>query len=173
MTKLRHITRSISDLNESLDQRLVRLGIKKPSVQLTAFEKNLSDFIQEFLINYSSGVTLEYALKMTIESQGTDDVLMQHVKVYPSVIEALNHFAATIDRKEIWRFVRLVNQKEVTGSNVTLSALEKYHDELWQNKLVGAKKKSERISIGLTFLLMLSLISVIITVIAPIIMMYL
>lgn len=173
MTNIKRFTDSISTLNESIDQRLVSLGLKKPTVRLTAFEKNLSVFIQEFLINYSSGITLEHALKMTIESQRTDEALMQLIKVYPSAIEALNQFATSVDRKEIWRFVRLVNQKGVTGSNATLSALEKYHDELWQNKLVSAKKKSERISIGLTFLLMLSLISVIITVIAPIIMMYL
>lgn len=173
MKGMRQIKDYIKKTNDLIDHGLVNIGLKKPSVHLTAFEKNLSSFIQEFLINYSAGVTLEHALKMTIESSCTDEVLVKSVKVYPSVIEALNQFALKVDRKEVWRFVRLVNQKETTGSETTLFALEKLHDELWQQKLIGAKKKSEQISIQLTFLLMLSLISVIITVIAPIVMMYL
>lgn len=173
MKIVRQIKGSIEKMNASIDHGLVHIGLKKPSVQISSFEKNLSSFIQEFLINYSAGITLEHALKMTIESSCTEDALVKSVRVYPSVIEALNQYALKVDRKEIWRFIRLVNQKETTGSETTLFALEKFHDELWQQKLIGAKKKSEQISIQLTFLLMLSLISVIITVIAPIVMMYL
>ena len=172
MKNLDQAIKILEKSNAVLDEMLIRYNLKKPKTDVSAFEKNLSIFIQEFLINYSSGITLERALKLTVESQCQDEELKKLIKVYPSVIESINLFAVRKDRKEIWRFVRLINQTEMTGSLTTVDALEKLHDELWQQKLVKAKKKSEQISIQLTFLLMLSLISVIITVITPIIMMF-
>lgn len=172
MKPLKKTLKRIENLNAKIDAMLIRFKLKKPKRLISSFEKDLSTFIQEFLINHSSGITLERALKMTVESQCQDVELKKMIKVYPSVIESLNLFATRKDRKEIWRFVRLINQTEITGSSTTIDALEKYHDELWQQKLVSAKKKSEQISIQLTFLLMLSLISVIITVVTPIVMMF-
>jgi hypothetical protein len=149
---------------------LDKAGIYKKKEALLPFEAELSNFIQEFLINYGAGITLEKALKLTLSTQCRDDLLHRQIAVSSSAVQALNQYATLQDRKEIWRFVRLINQFHITGSLSTIAALEKYHDELWQMKLIRVRKKSESITIQLTFLLMLSLISVIIVVLTPIIM---
>jgi hypothetical protein len=149
---------------------LDKVGLYKKKVTLLPFEAELSHFIQEFLINYGAGMTLEKALKLTLSTQCRDELLIRQLAVSSNTIQALNHYATLQDRKEVWRFVRLINQFHITGSLSTIAALEKYHDELWQMKLIRVRKKSESVTIQLTFLLMLSLISVIIVVLTPIIL---
>lgn len=149
---------------------LDKVGLYKKKVTILPFEAELSHFIQEFLINYGAGITLEKALRLTLSTQCRDDLLHRQIAVSSSAVQALNQYATLQDRKEIWRFVRLINQFHITGSLSTIAALEKYHDELWQMKLIRVRKKSESVTIQLTFLLMLSLISVIIVVLTPIIM---
>ncbi len=149
---------------------LDKAGIYKKKAIILPFEAELSHFIQEFLINYGAGITLEKALRLTLSTQCCDDMLHRQIAVSSSAVQALNQYATLQDRKEIWRFVRLINQFHITGSLSTIAALEKYHDELWQMKLIRVRKKSESVTIQLTFLLMLSLISVIIVVLTPIIM---
>jgi|GEM_PF-1006963 len=147
-----------------------RAGLYKKKVAILPFEAELPHFIQEFLINYGAGVTLDKALMLTLNTQCRDTQLMKQLTITSNAVQALNQYATVQDRKEIWRFVRLINQFHITGSQSTIAALEKYHDELWQMKLLRVRKKSETITIQLTFLLMLSLISVIVVVLTPIIM---
>lgn len=175
---MNHITLTVSQiktklnfLNEKLDQHLIRLGLSKPKKKMSHFENELPVFIQEFLINYGAGITLDRSLKLTLSAHKTDELLEKQLSINTSAIEALNKFATQQDCKEVWRFVKLINQLHLTGAITTIAALEKYHDELWQNKLTKARMKSEKISILLTFLLMLSLISVIMVVLTPVMLM--
>ena len=164
--------RIFDDLNLKIERFLSSKGIlMNQKKKKSEFEKHLSEFIQEFLINLGAGITLEAAIKMTILSQSNDDRLMHLLKQSNNAIEGLNLYAKELEQKEIWRLVRLINQLHLTGSSTSLFALEKFHDELWQQKLVLMRKKSEIITVQLTFLLMLSLISVIIVVISPIMLM--
>lgn len=165
------IKAKLAFLNEKLDQYLIHLGLKQPKKKVSHFEKELPVFIQEFLINYGAGITLERSLKLTFNAHRTDELLEKQLGINTSAIEALNKFATQQDRKEVWRFVKLINQLHLTGAITSITALEKYHEELWQNKLTNARMKSEKISILLTFLLMLSLISVIMVVLTPVMLM--
>ena len=174
--KLMHI---IKKANAKIDSRLNtlfgwldKIGLYKKKVVIMPFEAELPHFIQEFLINYGAGITLDKALRLTFTTHCRDPLLSKQLTSSSNAVQALNQYATLQDRKEIWRFVRLINQFHITGSISTIAALEKYHDELWQMKLIRVRKKSELVTIQLTFLLMLSLISVIIVVVTPIIMIF-
>ena len=158
-------------LNLKIENWLISKKLYYPKKEMPYFEKHLGDFIQEFLLSHGAGMSLDKALKVTVNTQCKDDLLNKEISICSNAIEAFNRYAIASERKEVWRFVRLINQLHLTGSKSSLEALERYHDELWLAKLSNAKKKSEKITIQLTFLLMLSLISVIIVVIAPIMMM--
>ncbi|OJV64616.1 MAG: hypothetical protein BGO41_13510 [Clostridiales bacterium 38-18] len=134
------------------------------------FDKHLPSLIQEFIITYETGVSLENALKQAFETFNMDEVFNAQKKISTNYIELFNHYAFKRDDKEIWRFTRLISQLKKTGSQTAATALEKFHDELWQNLSVNAKLKSEKVTIQLTFILMLSLISVITVVITPILL---
>lgn len=169
---LGQLNKKLEQLNSKLDSALIKTGLKQNKIKITYFEKELAILIQEFLITYGAGITLERSLKLTLKSHCKDEDLIKLMGVNASAIEAINRFATHQDRKEIWRFVRLINQIHTTGASTSVSALEKYHDELWQNKLTQARMKSETVTIQLTFLLMLSLISVIMVVLTPVILMF-
>lgn len=160
--------KAFDTLNEKLDRWLLahRIAIKRPKPP--TLESELSQVIQSFIINYGCGMTLEQALDVTLSSSSKDAHLLKHIHAAPNAIDGINRYAMAVESKEIWRFVRLINQFHMTGSTITRLALEKYHDELWENQLSYVRKKSEKVSVQLTFLLMLSLISVIIVVITPI-----
>lgn len=170
MKQLDLIKRLLDSANHNIDTWIGKCGLYKKKIAISPFEAELSHFIQEFLINYGAGITLDKALKLTLTTQCHDAQLNKQLAVSNSAVQALNQYATLKDRKEIWRFVRLINQFHITGSQSTIVALEKYHDELWQMKLLSVRKKSESVTIQLTFLLMLSLISVIIVVLTPVIM---
>ena len=159
---------TLEALNGKIDHWLLahHINLKRPKPP--PFESELSQIIQSFIINYGCGMTLEQALAITLTNGSKDPTLLKHIHVSPHAIEGINRYALEVENKEIWRFVRLINQLHLTGSTITRLALEKYHDELWENKLSNVRKKSEKVSVQLTFLLMLSLISVIIVVITPI-----
>ena len=157
-------------LNYKIDSHLQRMGILAKHKSIGSFEADMPVFIQEFLITYGAGITLERALSLTLSTQCKDLDLLSEISEGCTTLESLNQYAIKQDNKEIWRFVRLLNQFHITGATSTVSALEKFHDELWNQRLVKARKKSEQVSLQLTFLLMLSLISVIIVVLAPIMM---
>lgn len=166
----RRFMKKLEVLNEKIDHWLHvhHITLKRPKPP--PFENELSQIIQSFIINYGCGMTLEQALAITLSNGSSDPSLLKHLQISPHAIEGINRYALAVENKEIWRFVRLINQLHLTGSTITRIALEKYHDELWENKLSEVRKKSEKVSVQLTFLLMLSLISVIIVVITPIIL---
>lgn len=156
---------------DKLKIKLIKIGLKHEKSNISHFERELPTFIQEFLINYGAGITLEQSLQLSLKSHCKDESLIKLLHIKASAVDALNRFATEQDRKEVWRFVRLVNQIHLTGALTSISALEKYHDELWQSKITKARMKSEKVTIILTFLLMLSLISVIIVVLTPVMLM--
>lgn len=162
--------KAFDSINQKIDALFLKIGIITRQKPPGAFETDMPIFIQEFLITYGAGITLERALSLTLSTQCKDIELLSELSEACTTIESLNRFAIKQDNKEIWRFVRLINQFHLTGAISTVNALEKFHDELWNHRLVKARKKSEQVSLQLTFLLMLSLISVIIVVLAPIMM---
>jgi len=84
----------------------------------------------------------------------------------------LNKIAQNADDSTMWRLVQLLNQFHTTGSRSAIDALEYFYKELWDKKQTLIKNKSERISMLLTFILMLSFISVITVISAPILLMF-
>lgn len=159
--------KQLDELNQKLENWLYAKKLIRPKKIVPYFESHMGDYIQEFLLNHGSGMPLEKALRKT---RTKDAILLKELSVCQNAVEAFNRFAVLVERKEVWRFVRLINQLHYSGSKSSLEALERFHDELWHSKLSRAKKKSEKISVQLTFLLMFSLISVIIVVIAPVMM---
>ena len=82
------------DLNLKIDHFLSSKGLlMNQKKKVTAFEKHLSEFIQELLINLGAGITLESAIKMTILSQSNDDRLLHLLKQSNNSIEGLNLYA--------------------------------------------------------------------------------
>ena len=126
--------------------------------------------IQEFIITYETGVSLENSLKQAFETFTLDETFNLYKKIETNYTDLFNRYAFARDDKEIWRFTRLISQLKITGSQTAATALEKFHDELWSNLSVNAKIKSEKVTVLLTFILMLSLISVITVVITPILL---
>lgn len=156
--------------NRIIEGKLRTLGIRSSiHVDLT-FENNLNNILQEFLIAFGAGLTLDQALKSTLDKASVDQTLSRLISTSTTAIDALNDYALILDRKEVWRFVRLINQYQITGSATTIQAIERLHDELWQNKLLAIRKKSEVVTVQLTFLLMFSLISVILVSITPVLL---
>ena len=162
--------RLFDEYNRIIEEKLHAYGIRPADKRDCTFEKELHNMLQEFLIAFGAGLTLDQALRSTLEKVNNDQTLIRLLNASTTAIEALNDYALLIDRKEVWRFVRLVNQYQITGSTTTIQAIERLHDELWQNKLLAIRKKSEVVTVQLTFLLMLSLISVIVVSITPVIL---
>lgn len=162
--------RYIRNLNLKIDNHLFKAKLKrKPK---SDFEKNQTDFLQSLLLNLNSGMTLEEALKYSIRSAEYAPQLLQQANLRQSAILGLNHFSVIESSDQVWRMTRLINQTHKTGNSNLVYALNKLYEELWMEKTSEFKKKSERVSIQLTFLLMLSLISVIAIVVSPIIIIF-
>lgn len=161
---------TIKELNFKIDSCLIQAKLKrKPK---SDFEKHQTDFLQSLLLNLNSGMTLEEALQHAIRSAHYAPELIQHTQLRQSAIFGLNHFSVIESSNQIWRMTRLINQTHKTGNSNLVYALNKLYEELWMEKTSDFKKKSEKVSIQLTFLLMLSLISVIVIVVSPIIIIF-
>lgn len=158
----------LDELNAALDAHMVKWHLKKKSP--SHFELRLSTFIQSLILNLNSGLTLDQALKMTIVHLDNAETLIKELNIRKSAVLALHYYAISLSSDRVWRLTRLIEQSHRTGSNHLLLALEKYNDELWKEKMDIIRKKSETVSVQLTFLLMLSLISVIVVVIAPVVL---
>lgn len=161
---------NLQNYNEKLDALLIQIKLKKKEPH--PFEHVLPEFIQEILLNMSCDMTIEKALRLAIQSNASQHSYMslnEYLIKQASSIQALNLFSVECNSHEIWKLSRLVNQNYLTGSENTYTALERYHDELWQNKLQLVKIKSEKVGIYLTFLLMLSLLSIIVVIVSPIV----
>lgn len=153
--------------NNKIENLLLRYGLKKMIEH--PFEMELPYFIQDLLLNLSCDMTLERALGLALKNYSgylntNEDALDKQ-----SSLNILNKLAIECNAQNLWKLSRLINQNYITGSQSTYFAIEKFHDELWQKKLQSARIKSEKASIALTFLLMLSLISIIVVIISPIV----
>ena len=159
----------LDSYNEKLDAFLYTHKIKK--VKPHPFSVELPSFIQEIILNMTCDMTTESAVKGAIISNRDNpnfESLSLKIDKQISAINALNMFALECNFHDLWKLSRLINQNFLTGSANTYSALERFHDELWDQKLQNVKIASERASLYLTFVLMLSLFSVIMVVITPI-----
>ncbi|MBE0450683.1 MAG: hypothetical protein IBX70_07540 [Clostridia bacterium] len=160
----------IKELNSRIDNQLIKAKLKtKP---LSDFEKNQTDFLQSLLLNLNSGMTLEESLQLAIKSAHYAPELIHQSQLRQSAISGLNHFSLIESSDKVWRMTRLINQTHKTGNSNLVFAINKLYEELWMEKTSEFKKKSEKVSIQLTFLLMLSLISVIVIVVSPIIIIF-
>lgn len=119
--------------------------------------------IQILLVNLEAGCPLEKSLKNAL---GTSFEIKGS-----SYVESLNTKSVAMNDKDLFRFVRLINQYHLNGSQNSIIALEKLLGELYSRKMADIKKKAEKATIKLTVLLMLSLFSIIIVVVTPVIVM--
>jgi hypothetical protein len=161
----------LDDANRRLDTLLESKHLKKKP--LSPFVKVLPQFLQELVLNLNCGVTLESAVRAIIAAHEDADDFAPLVVKYKSrqnALSALNEMAAEADHTLIWRVTQMLNQYHLTGSQMTVQSLDYLYKELWQLRHTQAKMKSERISAMLTFLLMLSFISVVIVIVAPILL---
>lgn len=126
-------------------------------------EVDLIKTIQILLVNLEAGCPLEKSLENAL---GSDFVIKGS-----SYVESLNTKSLLVNNKDLFRFVRLINQYHLNGSQNSMSALEKLLGELYSRKMADIKKKAEQSTIKLTILLMLSLFSIIIVVVTPVIVM--
>ncbi|GAU78995.1 hypothetical protein [Fusibacter sp. 3D3] len=159
----------LSIYNAKLDAFLYTHKLKK--IKPHPFSMELPSFIQEIILNMTCDMTIESAVKGAIMSNKDNanfDALMLKIGKQISAINALNLFALECNFHDLWKLSRLINQNFLTGSDNTYAALERFHDELWDKKLQNVRIASERASLYLTFVLMLSLFSVIVVVITPI-----
>nr|WP_281415066.1 type II secretion system F family protein [Fusibacter paucivorans] len=143
---------------------------KKP---ISPFVTVLPQFLQELVLNLNCGVTLETAIKAIIgahEDSEAFEPLITKYKSRQNGLAAFNEMASDADHQIIWRVAQMLNQFHITGSQMTVQSLDYLYKELWQFRHTQAKMKSERISTMMTFLLMLSFISVVIVIVAPILL---
>lgn len=122
---------------------------------------DLSDVIQVLMIHLETGCTLEQALLNALPKSYRLSNM--------SMMESVNRAAKKWNDKNFFRFVRLINQYHKNGSQSTMKALEIFYGELCINKMAEIRKKAEEASIKLTLLLMLSLFSIIIVVMTPVV----
>ncbi len=125
--------------------------------------EQLAGMIQILIVNLESGLTLDRALKNTLDK----DILINDIPAH----ESFHKYVLQKNNKEFFRLDRLVNQYQKNGSSSTIGALEKFHDELCIMQMSNIKKKAEETSVKLTLLLMLSLISIIMVVMTPVVLM--
>ena len=166
---LKTIEAKLKPYNDKLDAFLLSIHLKK--VETHPFKIELANFIQEILLNMTCDMTIESAIKGAIVANKDNQnfhALNLKITKQISAINALNLFALECNFHELWKLSRLINQNFLTGSDSTYAALERFHDELWEQKLQNVRILSEKASLYLTFLLMLSLFSVIMVVVAPI-----
>jgi hypothetical protein len=158
----------LEKFNTIIDERLVRLNLKKKTRPV--LEQNLTQFVQTLLMNINGGLILEKALQKTIDATSVCKDLQTAMHMHQSAVVGFNHYAATLGSDSISRLARLINQAHQTGSRTLEDSLEKMYESIWTEQINRFRKKSEKVSIQLTFLLMLSLISVIVVVISPILL---
>lgn len=162
--------KQLKKYNHWIDSKLIQWHVKKHPK--SDFEKEFIDFLQLLLMNINGGLILEDALMLSINTIKSAHELNQQALRHQSAIKGLNFYANTLNNEHVWRLTRLLNQAHKTGSDHLEQALEKMYANLWTEKTANFKKKSEQVSVGLTFLLMLSLISVIVVVISPILLIF-
>lgn len=138
-----------------------------------SIDQTLPDFIQSIVLNLECGASLEKSISSFLgaqEGNPTYDLLILEYERSESSLNAVNAYAKTVNTYFFWRFTQQINQLHSTGSQASIEGLKTLYQEIWRYKHENLKIASERISVILTFILMLSLISVIIIVVSPILM---
>ncbi len=147
-----------------------KIGRKTQNIH--PFIKILPEFTQLLTIHMQNGCSIETALKHIFEVHDKDSEYTELIKRFSHQSDGailINQWAQEVNHPDFWRLSRLINQYKQTGSSSALQSLDAFHSELWNNKLTDQKIKFEKIGVSLTFLTMLSFISVIIIAVAPII----
>lgn len=163
----------ISNLNDVIDHYLIQYHLKKKPIHPLVDE--IPTLLQALIMNLKCGSTLETSIRTIIQSQEHHHAYSDIIKFSDqegSALLGLNKIAQIADDSALWRLVQLLNQYHTTGSRSAIDALEYFYKEIWDKKETAIKNKSERISMLLTFILMLSFISVITVISAPILLMF-
>lgn len=146
-------------------QNNIRQIFKKKLNQQTAGinSTQLSEIILVLLLSLKSGSTLDQSIKNAIPAR------FQSVGLQG--IESIQRTAKYLNSKDFYRLTMLLNQYHKNGSESTFQALQKFHDELCFHQTAEIKKRAEQATVKLTLLLMLSLISIILMIMAPVMIM--
>ncbi len=132
--------------------------------------KVLPQLLQSLILNLHTGMTLENAIALSAKTLSVPETLVTQISVQQSAVAGMTAYAQLVNDDKVWRLIRLLELGQNTGGNHLTYALEKFNQELWAERLALLKKQSEKVSVQLTFLLMLSLISIIVIAIAPILL---
>lgn len=163
---LDRVKKGLEVANLKIDIFLIAIGLKKRPP--TAFEKILHVFIQSFVLNLKSGLTLEQSLVLASENTPVPSELIHEFKIRSSAALGLSYFVKNESSEKVKRFSRLVIQNKKTGGLNITYILDQFSNELLMESFETFKKKSEKVSVQLTFLLSMALVSVIIITIAPV-----
>lgn len=163
----------MSKLSEAIHKGNTFLDSKigRKSTTENPFVKELPDFIQILSIHLHSGCTIETALKYILEANVGNhnyEELRMYFHKYHNGNIAINYLAQSANHRQMWRLTRIINQYKVTGSKSSLSSLESFYNQLWDEQISLYKNKFDRLSVMMTFITMLSFVSVIVIVAAPI-----
>jgi len=164
---------TINNLNRAIDTRLIQYHLKKAPTHPIVYE--IPNILQALIMNLKCGSTLETSIRAILQSQASHhayEELIKYTDQEGSALLGLNKIAQKSDDNALWRLVQLLNQYHTTGSHSAIDALEYFYKETWEKKETSIKNKSERISMILTFILMMSFISVITVITAPILLMF-
>jgi len=167
------LNETITKLNDAIDMRLIQYHLKKKPIH--PLVDDIPKILQALIMNLKCGSTLETSIRSILQSQASHHAYEDVIKYSDqegSALLGLNKIAQNADDSTMWRLVQLLNQFHTTGSRSAIDALEYFYKELWDKKQTLIKNKSERISMLLTFILMLSFISVITVISAPILLMF-
>lgn len=123
----------------------------------------MSEIILVLLLSLKSGCTLDQSIRNAFPQRFMNSGLQG--------IECIQRTSKQLNDKEFYRLTMMLNQYHKNGSESTFQALQKFHDELCFQQTAQIKKKAEQATIKLTLLLMLSLVSIILMIMAPVMMM--
>lgn len=124
---------------------------------------DLTAVLQILLLNLEAGCTLEQSL--------TNSLGEQFRIPGNTMVQSVHEWTTKSNDKDLFRFSRLVQQYHQNGSKSTMGAFDKFLGEQYTMKMAEIKKRAERATIKLTLLLMLSLFSIILVVMTPVVIM--
>lgn len=144
-------------------QNLLKIFKHKTAGDKDKIGFDLSKIIQVIVINLETGTTLVNAL----ETAAGEYFYIRDV----SILDTINKKAVLFNNKDFYRFVRLINDYHRNGSPSTISALQTMYGDLCMQEMSKIKMKAEQATVKLTLLLMLSLISIVLVVLTPVMLM--
>ncbi len=163
------LTKILDVYNQKLDAFFIDKHIKKKPP--TVFETQLPTFVQILSLYLHCGARLEDALKQAI-AYSEDDTLIKLSQTQISHVFAFHKYALAHPNDWTTRLNRAIFQNHHTGGLQLLSTIDRIYEDLYREKTQAFIKKSEQSSMALTFILMLSLLSVITVVISPILLIF-